>query len=835
MRTLALGALIAGMGLVIPSDPADTLPSVSGKGTFVQFVSVGTAWTLSEPAPPSHIPSMAPEALTEVVQRYCVVCHNDRRLAGNLLLQDFDVDKAADQAATAEGMIGKLRLGMMPPPGRSRPGGDTLLVLVETLEANIDEAAARAAPHPGERRFQRLSRAEYERVVYDLLGLEVDAGRWLPTDLFMGAFDNQSAAQPFSPTLLDSFLRAASEVARLVLGSAEAVSTTTKHVNPDRVSQHAWDRLEGAPFGTRGGAVVTHDFPADGEYVIQVKTSQGKGNQTAMEDLDISIDGAAVALLMLEHNGGTRGRGGGVGLAGDDARLNATIETEPIFIRAGQRSVTAAFVNLIDGPYEDRFSPVGWSAAGNASGEYGTTGLTHVDEVWITGPTNVSGVSETESRRKILTCRPMSPEQERPCAESILSQLATRAYRRPVTPRDVADLLNFYDEGATEGGFEGGVQMGLQAILVAPDFLFRLERGPASAGLGQSGRLSGVELATRLSFFLWASAPDDELLEVAESGRLSNPDVLERQVERMLGDPRSEALSTRFANQWLTLQNVGRVWPQAYLYPDFTGQLADALVKETELLFQYLVEEDRSLLELFGADYSFLNARLAEHYEIEGVYGDEFRRVQYPDDRRRGVLSHGSVLHLTSMSDRTSPVLRGKWVMGVLMGSPPPPPPPNVPTFDQSPDAADGRRLTTGERMEAHRQNPVCNSCHRFIDPIGLALDNFDATGKWRTRENMASLDTRGDYYDGTPIASASELVDALLKRPIPLVRTFTENLLEYSLGRSVEYFDQPTIRAITRAAEADNYSISSLILGVVKSDPFQMRQQQITAPLEGV
>ena len=822
MKNVALGAVCAGMGLVVGSGPADTLPSPLGQETRAMSAVSAAPEIPTELAARSRLPSVASEALTDVVQRYCVACHSDQRMTGNLSLEDFDVERAAEQAETAERMIRKLRVGMMPPPGRRRPAGDTLLALVETLESNIDEAAA-AAPDPGEHRFQRLSRAEYERVIHDFLALEVDAGKWLPADLFMGAFDNQSAAQPFSPTLLDSFLRAASEVARLALGNPEALSATTKHVNPDRVSQHAWDRLEGAPFGTRGGMVVTHDFPADGEYVLEVKTSQGRGNQTAVEDLDISIDGEWVALLMLEHNGGARNRDG-VGLAGGDARLRVGLQTEPIFLRAGQHSVSAAFVNLIDGPYEDRFSPVGWSAAGNASLEYGTTGLTHVTELWIRGPRNVSGVSETESRRKIFTCYPTSPEEERPCAESILTELATRAYRRPVTQEDVADLLSFYDRRAAEEGFEVGVRMGLQAILVSPDFLFRLEREPVSTRSGEGYRLSDVELATRLSFFLWASAPDEELLEVAARGRLSNPAVLERQVERMLEDPRSETLATRFAHQWLTLQDVGKIWPQAYLHPDFTGQLADAFVRETELFFQYLVEEDRSLFELFTADYTFLNARVAQHYEIEGVYGDEFRRVQYPDDRRRGVLSHGSVLHLTSVSDRTSPVLRGKWVMEVLMGSPPPPPPPNVPAFEESPNAAEGRRLTTRERMEAHRENPVCNSCHRFMDPIGLALDNFDATGRWRIRENMAPLDTRGEFYDGTPIATPTELVDALLKRPIPLVRNFTENLLAYSLGRSVEYFDQPTVRAITRAAEANDYNMSSFILGVVKSDQFQMR-----------
>ena len=807
MKTLALGAMFAAMWLVVDTGPVETVRSLPSHEAGAVYV--------ADPVPPLPTSAIPVESLTEVVQRYCVVCHNDQLLTGNLSLQAFSVENAAERAETAEKMIRKLRAGMMPPPGIPRPAGDTLVTLVETLESTVD-AAARAAPKVGVRRFQRLSKPEYERVIEELLALEVDAGKWLPPDLLMGAFDNQSAAQPFSTTLLDSFLRAAVEVSRLAVGNPGAASVTTKHVNPQRVTQQAWDRLEGAPFGTRGGTVVTHDFPADGEYVFQILKDQGSGNQTAVEDLDISIDGERVALLMLEHNGG---------------KAIEALQTEPIFVSAGQHQVSAAFVKLIDGPYEDRFLPFGWSSAGGSGGEYGTTGLTHLSELWITGPRNVTGVSETASRQKIFTCRPTSPEEERPCAEAILTELATKAYRgRPVPEEGVADLMSLYDEGAAKEGFEVGVRTGLVAILVSPDFLFRLEREPTSVRPGQSYRVSDVDFATRLSFFLWASAPDEELVEVAERGRLWEPRVLEQQVERMLEDPRSEALATRFVHQWLRLQDVGKVMPSAFLYPDFSAQTAEAMVRETELLFEYLVREDRSLLELFNADYTFLNERLAGHYEIAGVAGDEFRRVQYPDDRRRGILGHGSVLQLTSVAGRTSAVLRGKWVMEVIMGTPPPPPPPNVPAFESSADAAGGRRLTTRERMAAHAAAPVCNSCHRFIDPIGLALDNFDVTGRWRIRENMAPLDTRGVLYDGTPISRPVELVDALLKRPVPIVRNFTELLLSYAIGRALEYYDQPTVRAIARSAEENDYQVSSLILGVVKSDAFQMRQTQTTA-----
>jgi hypothetical protein len=805
MKTLTLWAVLAGIGLVVSDQSVETSFAESGAGASVAY-----RVTHATQPMPGPLSTRAVDDLTEVVQQYCVDCHSDRRLRGNLSLEGFSVENASAEAETAEKMIRKLRAGMMPPPGRRRPAGDTLLALVEALETDVDEAAV-GAPYVGVRRFQRLSQAEYEHVMADLFGLEVDASKWLPPDVLVGSFDNMSAAQVLSTTLLDSYLRAAADISRLAIGNPTATSSTTKHGNPMEVSQHAWDHIEGTPFGTRGGMVVTHDFPADGEYVFQIGTAQGSGNQTSVEDIDISIDGEPVALLMLEHNA---------------AGSLPAIETEPIFVRAGQHKVSAAFVNLIEGPYEDRFSPPDWSRGGTGGGEYGVTGLTHLTELLITGPRDVVGVSDTESRTRIFTCYPAMPVEEQPCAESIFTELIGKAYRRPVSDDDVADLMALYDEAALDGGFEIGVREGLQGILISPEFLFRLEREPAAAS-GERYPLSGVDLASRLSFFLWASGPDTELIDLAGSGRLTEPGVLEQQVERMLDDPRSETLATRFAHQWLRLQGVGLVWPESFLYPDFSKQLADGMVRETQLFFHALIQNDRSILELFDADYSFLNERLAQHYGIVGVEGPEFRRVEYPDDRRQGILGHGSVLTLTSMSGRTSPVLRGKWVMEVLMGTPPPPPPPNVPDLAEVESATDGRFLTTRERMEQHRRSPVCSSCHNFIDPIGLALDNFDATGAWRIRENNAPLDTHGVYYDGTEISTPAELADVLLKRPISLIRNFTEQLLTYAIGRPTNYLDQPTIRSIVRTAEANEYRMSSLILGIVKSDAFRMRRTQ--------
>ena len=804
MRTLVIGSAL-GTALALLGDPP-SLPSADAQPD------------VSRPPAVAHAPSIESPALTRVVVQYCQVCHNDALLTGNVSLQGFDVERAPEQAETAERMIRKLRAGMMPPPGMPRPAGDTLEVLVETLEQLVDDATAHR-PNPGIRRFQRLSRAEYERVIRDLLDLEIDAGRWLPADVLLGSFDNLSAAQGLSTTLLAAYMRAATEVSRLAVGNPEAVPVSAKYTNPIEVSQHAWDHIEGTPFGTRGGMVVTHDFPADGEYVLTVETLFGQG--TGFEDLDISVDGEGVAVIPIPHNG----------------ERGVPLKTDPVFVRAGQRQVAAAFVRRMDGPYDDRFSPFDWSFVGGEDAQqwanYGITALPHLSNLMITGPTAVAGVSDTPTRDRIFSCRPASESEERPCAESIVARLAEQAYRRPVNDQDLQGLMAFYDQGSDDAGFEIGVRTALQALLASPSFVFRLEREPAGRGEGENYYLNDLDLASRLSFLLWASAPDQELLDVAARGRLSDDAVLEAQVRRMLADPRSDALGTRFAHQWLRLQDAAKNNPEPYLYPDFTGQLSDDLVRETELFFNHLVQEDRSLLEFFSADYTFLNERLARHYGIDGVTGDDYRLVTHPDDKRRGILGHGSVLLLTSMSARTSPVLRGKWVMEVLMGTPPPHPPPNVPAFDQTEGTADGRRLTTRERMERHRSNPTCNACHRFMDPIGLALDNYDVTGRWRIRENMVALDTRGDFYDGTPITTPAELTQVILKRPVPLVRNFTAHLLAYAIGRPVEYFDQPTIRAIANDAEAEGYSMSAFVLGIVKSDPFRMRRTEATADTE--
>jgi uncharacterized protein DUF1592/uncharacterized protein DUF1588/uncharacterized protein DUF1587/uncharacterized protein DUF1585/uncharacterized protein DUF1595/cytochrome c len=755
---------------------------------------------------------------TALVRRYCATCHSDARKSGGLSLAGFDAARAAENAEVTERMIRKLQAGLMPPPGAPRPDAAVQHAFVTALETSVDTAAA-AKPNPGGRTFQRLNRPEYARAIRDLLALEVDAGSWLPLDTKSANFDNIADAQALSPLLLEAYLNAASAISRMAVGDRNAPAIDTTYTEPSYASQHPWDHVDGAPFGTRGGMVVDHVFPADAEYVFEVDLVSG--SNARYEDVDVSVNGERVALV--EYETGPAG--------GADGRGAVPMRTDPIFIRAGQHRVAAAFVRKAEGPYEDLIRPHDWSFAGGGSGGPGITTLPHVRDFVIKGPYRATGVSDTASRQKIFSCRPTMPSEERPCARQIVSRLGGEAYRRPLSTGEVDRLMPFYEKGVGAGGFENGVRTALEAILASPHFIFRLEREPEFVKPGSTYRVADVDLASRLSFFLWGTPPDAELLALATSGKLGGPTgpaTLEKQARRMLADPRAGALATRFAAQWLRLQDIDKVHPDPNFYPNFDDNLTALMRRETELFFNDLVREDRSVLDLFRADFTFVNERLARHYGMAGVAGDQFRKVQYPDETRRGVLGQGSILVQTSLANRTSPVLRGKWVMEVLLGTPPPPPPPDVPPLDDTGDSKGGKMLTTRERMEIHRKNPTCNSCHRFMDPIGLALDNFDVTGKWRVRENGQPLDTRGDFYDGTPVTSPGELSRALMKRPVPLVRTFTENLFAYALGRRAEYYDQPAIRAIVRHAEPNGYKMSAFILGVVKSDAFQMKRAEI-------
>jgi hypothetical protein len=765
--------------------------------------------TLAEPR--AEAPD--PAASNEVIEQYCTRCHSERRLTGGLSLEGFDVVDAANRADVAERMVKKLRAGMMPPSGARRPEEAVLDDLLHSLEERLDDAWQRN-PEPGTRVFQRLNRAEYRAAVEHLLGIEVDVSSYLPEDTKSANFDNIADVQMPSTTVIEGYLRAAGQIARLALGDPSAEIGNTMYEMPRIASQK--DRVAGAPLGTRGGLSVVHTFPADGKYVFHVmpyNAVEGEvfGRTWGQDALEISIDGVRVALLPIDR------------WMHESEPSGLNIRTDSIQVSAGPHRVTAAFVKQFEGDLDDLIRPIEHTMADGQIGiGYGVSSQQHLQRVTILGPFGVTGVSDTPTRRLVFSCRPTAPEEERPCAERIVRRLATRAYRREVSDRDVEGLMYFYDEGAEARGFEGGIRTALQATLASPHFVFRMEQAPSGVEPGEIYEIGAADLASRLSFFLWGAPPDEELIRLASQGDLSDDDELERQVRRMLEDPRAEALATRFAAQWLRLQDLDKIRPDALSYPYYDQTLADAMHRETELLFDHIRAADRRVTELLTADYTFVNERLARHYGIPGVLGPDFRRVQYPDERRRGILGHGSILTLTSHANRTSPVLRGKWVMEVLLGSPPPPPPPNVPELDETEDAEDGRFLTVRERMEQHRANPACSSCHNVIDPIGLAFENFDVTGAWRARDGGNPVDPRAELYDGTPIQGVDGLRSALLGRPEVFYRIFTENMMAYALGRRVEYFDQPAIREITREAAKQDHRLSAYILGVVTTPAFR-------------
>ena len=753
-----------------------------------------------------------PDSGTALVKRYCATCHSDRGKAGGLSLASFDLSQTVNNRVVAERMIRKLRAGMMPPAGARRPEETSLAALAADLEARIDEAAADEST-PGSRPFQRLNRAEYALAVASLFDIAVDVSAFLPPDSISHGFDNIAEAQRFSPALMEGYLRAASRVTALAVGDPLADSSESLYRVPKTASQLA--RVAGAPFGTRGGISVVHLFPADGEYIFRLDLHGNAdgflfGGPAADEQLELSVDGTRRAILDIDPQ-----------LA--EITTGLALKTPPIHVSAGSHGITAAFIQNFEGPVNDLMAPVDHTLADTQIGvAYGITTLPHLKDLSIVGPRHVTGVSQTASRRKIFKCRPTGPDEDLACATDIIRSLAAQAFRRPVGDHDLDGLMVFYAEGRAERDFEYGIASAIEAMLASPQFLFRLEPIPDTLSAGESYRVGDYALASRLSFFLWGTGPDATLLQLAAQEELSAADALERQVARMLADPRSEALATRFAAQWLRLGDVEGVLPDAILFPYYDRTLGDAFVRETELLFDSLVREDRSLLELITADYTFVNERIARHYGIPNVTGTEFRRVAVPE-YRRGILGHGSTLVSTSVANRTSPVMRGKWVMEVLLGSPPPPPPPDVPALEEAGVVAEGTMLSVRERLEEHRSNPACASCHRVIDPLGLALENFDATGKWRIKENGVPVNASGELYDGTPMDGPGGLRQALLSRKAAVLLSFTENLMTYALGRGVEPYDMPTIRRIIRDAGQNDYRMSSFVLGVVESEAFQM------------
>ncbi|MFA5908021.1 MAG: DUF1592 domain-containing protein [Vicinamibacterales bacterium] len=771
-----------------------------------------------------HANTSVTESQTALVKQYCATCHNDRNKnnAGGLTLAGFDASKVghdAEVAEVAEKMIRKIRSGMMPPASARRPEPAVLTSFVSAMETRLDQAAA-LNPNPGRRPFQRLNRAEYTRAVAGMFDLDVDVTAFLPPDQISAGFDNVADSQSFSAALMEGYLRAASRISSLAVGDPKAGAAEVTYKVRRTGSQMG--HVEGAPFGTRGGTAVMHTFPADGDYSFRMQlhsipTGQLFGSTVRGEIIEVSIDGERVAALEINPR-----------MSESDA-TGMNLTTAKIHVKAGTHQLAAAFVQRFDAVPDDLMPPIDHTLADSQIGSgFGITTLPHLREFAVGGPFKVTGVSETSSRKKIFSCRPTAAAEEAACASQIIRRIATQAYRAPLTAADYDGLQKFYQQGRTEGGdFESGIRLAVQAILASPKFLFRLEEAPATVRPGQTYRIADVDLASRLSFFLWGTGPDAELLKIAGQGTLRGPGVLAAQVKRMLADPRSEALATRFASQWFRLQDLEKINPDALLFPYYDFKLSEALRRETELFFDSIVREDRSILDLLTADYTFVNERVARHYGIPDVNGPEFRRVALAGENRRGLLGQGSILALTSVADRTSPVLRGKWVMEVLLASPPPAPPPNVPALDETKADAGEKQLTTRQRMEQHRANPQCNSCHRVIDPLGLALENFDVTGRWRIRDNGEPVDPVGDLYDGTKMSGPVGLRAALLKHQDMFVLSFTERLMTYSLGRRVESYDMPTVRRIIRDAAKSNNRFSAFVMGVVTSRAFQMSRAE--------
>jgi hypothetical protein len=769
--------------------------------------------TAAQPAPGTD----AAPVQQALLDQYCLTCHNERLEVGGLTLQNLDVGNVADHADVWEKVVRKLRAGSMPPRPRPRPDTAAYNNFRSWLEAELD-AAADAAPNAGRTEaLHRISRTEYRNVIRDLLDLDIDVSELLPADDTSYGFDNIAGVLGVSPTLMERYLAAARKISRLAVGSPvpSAIEETFRIASD--LGQDT--RIDGLPFGTRGGTLIDFNFPEDAEYVISIVPDGPLYIEP--HELEVTLDGERVELFTVGRTLESGQR------RGDYAEADA--RELRLRVNAGPHQLGVAFLQKTAAEPERTRKLYLRPFTGEGSGD-DSRYQPYVDRVSISGPFEASGsppALDTPSRARIFSCRP--PGDDGPaataCATDILATVARRAFRRPVTDDDVGRLLSFYEQGATTGGFDGGIELALRRLLVSPEFLFRIVEEPADAVDGVPYALSDLELASRLSFFLWSSIPDDELLRVAERGALRDPAVLEAQTRRMLADPRAEALVTNFAGQWLSLRNAAAVQPDEDQFPDFGEDLRRGFRRETELLFASVLHEGRSVIDLLAADYTFVNERLARHYGIPNVRGSHFRKVTLDDPARGGLLGHGSILTVTSYANRTSPVLRGKWVLENILGNPPPPPPADVPALEET---TTGKQLSMREAMAQHRANPVCASCHQLMDPPGLALEPFDAVGRWRTAsQTQGDVDLSGVLPDGTTFEGPEGLKAALLAHPDRFVTTVTEKLLIYAIGRGVEYYDAPAVRAITRAAAPDDYRLTTLILGVVKSMPFRMRSKQ--------
>jgi hypothetical protein len=780
------------------------------------LIAVAPAALLANP------PAQSIQGNWKLLEDYCVECHNATDWAGGVAFDTMQPDTAADDAEIWEETVRKLRGSLMPPPGKKQPDQATRTAFISSMERFLDQTSA-GHPRTGRVGLHRLNRTEYANAVEDILGLRIDPSGLLPRDDKSDGFDNAADVLKVSPAFLEQYLSAARQVTTEAIGNPKARSQS--HIYQGAPNANQYVHIEGLPLGTRGGMVVEHEFPADGEYAFTINGLIGAGYLWGVMDpntLIITIDGERVFQEKL---------GGEADLESVDVRqaegvgeINARFKNIRRHVEAGPHKVGITFLAKTAAESNEilhGFVPVagmGQHVNGNSDGP-------RIQNVEIKGPINPTGLSETPSRRRVFTCRPANAAEEQPCAEQILSTAARKAFRRPVTNADLAGAMTFYKQGREQGGFEAGIQKGLMAILVSPKFLYRAHSPPQGAQAGQAFRISDQDLASRLSFFLWSRAPDDTLIDLAARGKLHEPEVLNAQVRRMLDDPRAHALVTNFAFQWLNVHGLTLVDPDPNLFPDFTPDLVEDFSKELELFLGSIFEADGSVVDLLTANHTYMNERLALHYGVKGVRGGQFQRVAWDKSYRYGLLGKGAFLMATSYANRTTPVLRGAYILEKFLGTPPASPPPDVQAFVETQEGAVA--LTVRERLEAHRNVPSCNQCHGVIDPLGIALENFNAIGQWRDKDidAGAAIDAGGQLSDGTPLEGPDDLRNALLVRREQFVQTFTENLMTFALGRGVKFYDMPRVRAIVRDASKQDYRLSAIVLGIVGSDAFQMAE----------
>ena len=815
MRRLFVAGCLAAVSVAVVFGQSGQTPSAPAAAA------APVARTPAAPQVPPAKPGVAgaAEGATRsraLVDQYCVTCHNARLKTGGLVLEKEQLDFArlADHSELAEKVVRKVRAGLMPPTNVRRPDAAAMESFLRYMEAELDASAGVHLPAPG---LHRLNRTEYANAIRDLLALEVDATKFLPPDDSTRGFDNIAGALTMSPALMEAYLSASGKISRLAVGDVSAPTQAVFDVPADTAQNH---HIEGLPFGTRGGMLIKYQFPADGLYSFNVKGVTGYfqavlGGITG-EQLEVTIDGERVKLFDWDKEiSNTTGNGK---------------STPRVPVTAGLHTVGVTFIATNDVPGTELNKP--FQRTMNTPGSIpGFIFYPHVGQVTIEGPFDAKGATDTASRRKIFVCRPAAPREEASCARTIVSTLAKHAFRRPVSNADVNALLEFYRAGRAEGGtFDSGIEAALQRVLADPEFIYRGEPEPANLAPGGSYRISDLALASRLSFFLWSSIPDDELIDIAAQGKLKDPAVLEQQVRRLLRDPRSQALVANFTGQWLGVRSLKTSEPVVNLFPDFDDNLRNAYQREIEMFFASVVQEDRSVLDLLNANDTFVNERLAKQYGIPNVYGPQFRRVTLPPelDMRRGLLGKGALMTVTSAAARTSPVTRGKWFLTTFLGVEPPQPPPDVPAFKERPVDTTGNTKppTMKQSLEMHRISPTCASCHQIFEPMGIALENFDAVGGWRTLDEGVPIDATGVLPDGTKVDGVVTLRGALLRYSDQFVRVVTEKLMTYALGRGVEYQDMPMVRAIARDASANKYRFSSLVMGIVRSDPFQMNQK---------